>query len=153
MTMKAFAASLLEKYHGPFPRIRKGYSEVKNEISTTSMLTSPLGHTRYFFGDIHKKYQIFASAVAHGPQNLSVDILNIGWWKLWLLQKEEPLDLRMKAQVHDSSPFQYRVGREDLRAKAIQCFRNPVTVHGRVLRIPVDYKYGPNWAEMTKGKE
>ena len=153
MTMKAFAASLLEKYHGPFPRIRKGYSEVKNEISTTNTLTSPLGHTRYFFGDIHKKYQIFASAVAHGPQNLSVDILNIGWWKLWLLQKEEPLDLRMKAQVHDSSPFQYRKGREDLRAKAIQCFRNPVTVHGRVLRIPVDYKYGPNWAEMTKGKE
>lgn len=153
MTMKAFAASLLEKYHGPFPKIREWYSEVKNEIATSGTLTSPLGHTRYFFGDIHKKYQIFASAVAHGPQNLSVDILNIGWWKLWLLQKEEPLDLRMKAQVHDSSPFQYRAGREDLRAKAIECFRNPVTVHGRVLRIPVDYKYGPNWAEMKKGTE
>ena len=66
---------------------------------------SPLGHVRYFFGDPAKHYQTFASAVAHGPQNLSVTIVNKGWWKLWLLQKSEPTALRMKAQVHDSARF------------------------------------------------
>lgn len=152
MTLLSFAASLLDKYHKPFKRVREWYAEVKNEISTTHMLRSPLGHTRYFFGDILKKHQIFASAVAHGPQNLSVSILNKGWWKQWLLQKQEPLDFRMKAQIHDSAPFQYRKGREDIRARAIDCFRNPTVVHGRTLVIPVDYKYGTDWAHMEKGK-
>ena len=151
MTILQFAESLLDKYHQPFKRIRLWYKEVKNEIETTHMLCSPLGHTRYFFGDITKKYQIFASAVAHGPQNLSVDILNKGWWRQWLLQKEEPIAFRMKAQIHDSAPFQYLDGREDIRDRAIECFRNPVVVHGRTLIIPVDYKYGKDWGHMKKG--
>ncbi len=151
ITLKGFATMLLNKYHMPFARIRPWYAEVKNEISSTHMLKSPLGHTRYFFGDIQKKHQIFASAVAHGPQNLSVSILNIGWWKQWQLQKREPGDFRMKAQIHDSAPFQYRKGREDIRKEAIECFNNPVVIHGRTLRIPVDYKSGVNWGNMKKG--
>lgn len=151
VSMKSFAALLLDKYHEPFKRIRQWYAEVKNEIRTTSMLRSPLGHVRYFFGDIDKKHQIFASAVAHGPQNLSVSILNRGWWKQWQLQKREPEDFRMKAQIHDSAPFQYRKGREDIRAEAIECFNNPTEIHGRILKIPVDYKYGTDWGHMLKG--
>jgi len=153
MTLLAFAKSLLEKYHEPFPRIRQWYQEVKASIIATHMLKSPLGYTRYFFGDIEKKYQIFSSAVAHGPQNLSVAILNMGWWKQWLLQKEEPESFRMKAQIHDSAPFQYKEGREDIRKRAIDCFKNPVEIHGRTLRIPVDYKSGKNWGHMVKGTE
>jgi DNA polymerase I-like protein with 3'-5' exonuclease and polymerase domains len=151
--IKAFAAQLLNRYHEAFPEVREWYAKVKNEIATTHMLKSPMGHVRYFFGDIHKKYQIFSSAVAHGPQNLSVSILNIGWWKQWQLQKEEPVDFRMKAQIHDSAPFQYRIGREDIRKKAIDCFNNPVVIHGRTLKIPVDYKEGLNWMNMKKGQE
>lgn len=151
VSMKSFAALLLDKYHEPFKRIRQWYAEVKNEIRTTSMLRSPLGHVRYFFGDIDKKHQIFSSAVAHGPQNLSVSILNKGWWKQWQLQKREPEDFRMKAQIHDSAPFQYREGREDIRVEAIECFNNPTEIHGRILKIPVDYKYGTDWGHMLKG--
>jgi hypothetical protein len=114
------------------------------------MLVSPLGWTRYFFGDITKKYQIFSSAVAHGPQNLSVQILNIGIWKVWQLVKREKGAIRLKAQVHDSAPFQYLKTRPDLRDEAIKLLDNPVTVHGRVLRIPVDCKTGPNWGSMKK---
>ena len=147
----AFVRSLLEKYHVPFKRIREWYKETKNEIKTTSMLVSPLNHTRYFFGDIEKKHQIFASAVAHQPQNLSVAIINRGWWKQWLLQKEEPVAFRMKAQIHDSTPFQYLEGREDVRDRAIRCLDNPVEVHGRILKIPVDYKIGKDWGHMKKG--
>ena len=152
MTMKSFAGLLLEKYHEPFKRIRKWYQEIKNEISATHMLRSPLGHVRWFFGDPAKHYQTFASAVAHGPQNLSVTIVNIGWWKLWEMQKREPIKLRMKAQVHDSAPFQYMTAYPEIRDEAIQCFRNPVTIHGRVLRIPVDYKEGPSWGETIERK-
>jgi len=80
-----------------------------------------------------------------------VSILNIGWWKQWQLQKREPEDFRMKAQIHDSAPFQYRKGREDIRKEAIECFNNPVVIRGRTLRIPVDYKSGVNWGNMKKG--
>ena len=151
MSLKVFASHLLDKYHEPFKRIRAWYAEVKNEIRTTSMLVSPLGHTRFFFGDIDKKHQIFSSAVAHGPQNLSVTILNKGWWRQWQLQKREPVAFRMKAQIHDSAPFQYLEGREDIRKEAIECFNNPTEVRGRILRIPVDYKKGKDWGHMEKG--
>ena len=151
MSLKVFASHLLDKYHEPFKRIRAWYAEVKNEIRTTSMLVSPLGHTRFFFGDIDKKHQIFSSAVAHGPQNLSVTILNKGWWRQWQLQKREPVAFRMKAQIHDSAPFQYLEGREDIRKEAIECFNNPTEVRGRILRIPVDYKKGKDWGHMKKG--
>jgi hypothetical protein len=150
MTIKAFAAMLLEKYHSPFPRLRQWYNEIKTSISETNKLISPLGWTRYFFGDITKDYQLFSSAVAHGPQNLSVMILNIGLWKNWVLTKENPKDFRLKAQIHDSAPFQYRIGREDLRDIAIRNFENPTIVHGKTLKIPVDFKEGPNWGEMKK---
>lgn len=150
MTLLSFAGMLLEKYHSPFPRLKQWYQEIKDEISSSHRLISPLGWTRYFFGDINKNYQLFSSAVAHGPQNLSVSILNIGLWKNWELTKENPKDFRLKAQIHDSAPFQYRIGREDLRDRAIKNFENPVIVHGRTLKIPVDYKEGLCWGEMKK---
>jgi len=150
-TLKQFAGMLLEKYHQPFPKLRRWYQAVKDEIASTHQLKSPLGWTRYFFGDINKNYQIFSSAVAHGPQNLSVNILNIGVWKNYLLMKENPKDFRIKAQIHDSMPFQYRKGREDLRNTAIANFENPIIVNGRTLRIPVDFKEGLTWGTMKKG--
>jgi DNA polymerase I-like protein with 3'-5' exonuclease and polymerase domains len=140
-----FAASLLEAYHKPFPRVRMWYSETKNQIRTNKMLVSPLGHTRYFFGDIDKKYQIFASAVAHGPQNLSVSILNIGFWKIWELVKISGGAIRLKAQIHDSVKTQIRLDRTDFISATLKCLDNPVTINGRILRIPVDYKLGLNW--------
>jgi DNA polymerase I-like protein with 3'-5' exonuclease and polymerase domains len=87
VTLKGFATQLLESYHRPFPRVRVWYKEVYTEIQTTRMLRSPLGWTRYFFGDITKDHNLLRSAVAHAPQNLSVQILNIGLWKIWKLVK------------------------------------------------------------------
>jgi hypothetical protein len=107
------------------------------------MLKSPSGHTRYFFGDIDKKYQIFSSAVAHGPQHLTGAVLNKGFWKIWQLQKANPKDIRMKAQIHDSSLNQFRVERKDEFVKEI---------HDRVLKIPVDYKIGTDWSNMEEFK-
>ena len=65
--------------------------------------------------------------------------------------KENPKDFRIKAQLHDSMPFQRKVGREDLRNIAIANFENPITVNGRVLKIPVDFKEGLTWGTMKKG--
>ena len=151
MTIKQFAKLLLDAYHGPFPRIREWYKEVHGEIKATGTLTSPLGHVRHFFGNIDKDHTMFRSAIAHGPQNLSVSVLNIGFQKIY---KELVLpgkgDIRLKAQIHDSNLGQYKIELRDFYLPRIQALcDNPVIVHGRTLRIPTDLKYGQNWAEES----
>ena len=150
ITLKEFANTLLESYHVPFHRVREWYQEVKNEIVTTKKLKSPLGHTRFFFGDVVKNYRAFNSAVAHAPQNLSVSVLNKGFWKLWQLVKKHNGNFRLKAQVHDSAPFQYREGKPEILLEVIEALDNPVIVHGRTLRIPTDMKVGKSWGTMNK---
>lgn len=152
LTLIMFASHLLDSYHNPFPRVREWYAETKACIATTKMLVSPLGHTRYFFGDITKDHNMLRSAVAHGPQNLSVSVLNIGLWKIWGLVKELKAALRLKAQIHDSVFFQYKKDKPELVQTCLQCLDNPVTIHGRVLRIPTDYKTGHSWGNMEEHK-
>jgi DNA polymerase I-like protein with 3'-5' exonuclease and polymerase domains len=153
ISIKAFAEQLLESYHKPFARVRKWYQEVKSEIRTTHLLKSPSGHTRFFFGDIDKKYQIFSSAVAHGPQHLTGAVLNRGFWKIWKLQKANPKVLRMKAQIHDSALQQFLADKEtEYVPMILNSMDNPLPVNGRILRIPVDYKLGQSWGNMKEYK-
>lgn len=152
LTLKQFATMLLESYHVPFFRVRQWYQEIKNEIKTTGMLKSPLGYTRYFFGDIEKNHAMLNSAVAHAPQNLSVSILNRGFWKVWQLVKKYNGALRLKAQIHDSILFQYRSDMPEIRDEVLKAMDNPVTVHGRILRIPVECKEGDSWGTMKQVK-
>lgn len=150
MTIKSFSGMLLEAYHKPFDRVRPWYDEVKAQIRTTHMLTSPLGYTRYFFGDIDKKYQIHSSAIAHGPQNLSVTILNKGFWKVWQLVKKYKGLLRLKAQIHDSVLTQRPKDREDIRLAVLKEMTEIVKVNGRDMYIPNDMKTGYSWGSMTE---
>lgn len=156
-TLKSFASHLLDLYHVPFNRVRVWYKKIQSEIATTHVLVSPLGHTRYFFGDVVKNHKILRSGVAHQPQNLSVTILNRGFWKVYkTLVLPSNGAFRLKAQVHDSILAQYKANERSIwLPKMLACMDNPVTIHGRVLRIPVDAKYGNNWYEpdMTKYKE
>lgn len=155
ITIQAFAKQLLEAYHVPFPRVREWYKEIYSEILTTGYLVSPLGHTRKFFGNIKTDHNMFRGAVAHQPQNLSVSILNQGYWKVYKqLVIPSHGEYRMKAQVHDSILAQYP---KDKRAyyvpRMMELMRNPVSVHGRTLVIPIDAKVGANWKHMEKYKE
>jgi DNA polymerase I-like protein with 3'-5' exonuclease and polymerase domains len=150
VTVTKFAASLLDSYHKPFPRIREWYGEVKQEISSTSKLVSPLGWTRHFFGDISKNHNMLRGAVAHGPQNLSVSILNIGLWKVWQYQKKNPITFRLKAQIHDSILFQYKKDKPEIKKEIKQLLYTPTIIHGRTLVIPTDSKSGHSWATMEK---
>lgn len=150
MTIRAFSKMLLDAYHKPFPRIKEWYKEIYNEVLTTGKLVSPLGHVRQFFGNIAKDHNMLRSAVAHQPQNLSVSVLNQGFWKIY---KELVLpsngEFRLKAQVHDSIPAQYLASKRDYYVpKMLALMNNPVTVHGRLLTIPVDAKVGPSWGEL-----
>lgn len=151
-TLLGFAKSLLELYHRPFPGIRKWYERLRTEIATTGKLVGPLGNTRVFFGDIEKDHKMLRGAVAHQPQNLSVHILNMGMWKVYKqLVLTSDGKFRLKAQVHDSLLAQYpKEERSIWVPKMVECMTNPVTINGRVLRIPVEAECGPNWKAKSK---
>lgn len=154
-TIKGFASMLLDTYHKPFPRIREWYKEIKQEISDTGFLVSPVGHTRRFFGDIEKDHNMLRSGVAHQPQNLSGHVLNLGYSRVYHeLVIPGNGDIRLKAQIHDSIFGQWRVGMADYYApRVLACMDNPIIVHGRTMRIPVDIKYGHRWAELEVAKD
>lgn len=152
MTLIQFCTMLLNLYHEPFNKIRPWYKDIQYEVSTTGYLKSPSGYTRRFFGDIVKNHSVLRGAVAHLPQNLSVVILNKGFWRIYkdmVVQPVEGLklgDYRLKAQVHDSILGQYR---KELRDKCIRMMLermdNPVVINGKELRIPLDANYGDSW--------
>lgn len=147
LTLKEFAQLCLDKFHSPFPRIKEWYADIKFRINTTERLTSPLGWTRIFFNANKLTYTQHTEAIAHEPQNLSVNILNIGLWKVWKLVKEENGNLRLKAQIHDSIFAQYRTTRVDLPEKMNSCMQNTVRINGKDLLIPTDVKISQAWKE------
>lgn len=151
-TLRQFAKDLLDVYHRPFPRIREWYKEIEEEIRDTGFLVSPTGQVRKFFGDIKRSHTMLRSAVAHQPQNLSVEILNKGFLRAYHeICLPSNGDFRLKAQIHDSIFGQWKISRRDeFAAKLAQCMYNPTVVHGRTLVIPIDIKHGQNWAEADE---
>lgn len=133
------AAHLLEVYASTYPKI-KGlwYERIKQTIRESGKLTSALGFTRRFFGRPWESKPALNAAVAHGPQNLSVAIINEEYYNIWRValygsyyrpndyqkfysfkpQEVTPVaeiklpilvgNVRQKAQIHDSHFLQYR---------------------------------------------
>lgn len=151
--LKAFARFLLGIYHKRFPEIQEDYKATRNEVLRTGKLVSPMGYTRVFFGNILEDHKIFRSAVAHKPQNLSVTILNKGFWKVYKLCVASNGDLRLKAQIHDSIKGQIRDDKvEYYKPLILEAMNNPVQMPtGRILRIPVDFAVGKTWKQIKEG--
>jgi DNA polymerase I-like protein with 3'-5' exonuclease and polymerase domains len=140
---------LLKCFDTTYPRIRKGYyNEVTKEILETKKLVSPLGWTRYCFGDPLKKLNLNAY-VAHGPQNLSVQILNEGMAKVYAQLVDKTF--RLLAQIHDSLLIMYKDTPENIEKlhKVVEFVTIPVTIHGRTMVIPPELSYGKDvWGDL-----
>jgi DNA polymerase-1 len=154
-SLKEFATWLLSLYNEPFPEVNEWYKEVKLEVLRTQKLKSVLGYTRYFFGDVLKDHKVYRNAVAHGPQNLNVMILDKSLWKVYqnLVLGKAPNtkmgEFRFKAQIHDSIFYQVIEDRKEFyNTLLLQLMSNPVEIKGKVMRIPIDISNGRTWAEV-----
>lgn len=160
---------LLDVYERTYPKIKKDwYDSIIKEVSLTGRLVSPLGWTRIFFNKPHRANKpALNAAVAHPPQNLSVGIVNKEFYNVWRSQiygsyyqdgREIQCDLRgivrVKAQIHDSIPFQFRADRPDAPGLVLSIMGTSVQVRGadgvlRDMRIPTDMKEGRyRWSEL-----
>ena len=167
---------LLERYSATYPKVKGIYYEsIVKRIELTKKLVSPLGWTRFFFGNPRKNKLHLNSAVAHEPQNFSVAIINEEFYNVWrcsvyggyfhvdYLSKDKKREyrqcdlrglIRLKAQIHDSIFFQYRADRPDLPGVVNDLMQTPVPVTGadgkvRTMLIPSDISAGKKrWSEL-----
>ena len=144
---KQVCQALLDAYAAAYPAVKgRWYDSIKYAVTTTKMLKSPLGWTRYCFGNPAANKQALNSYVAHVPQNLSVSIINkafVAVWQQFVLTGR----IRIKAQIHDSILFQYRIGDEAVVEAVAAVMRLEIPVIGsdgkkRMLVIPSDTKAG-----------
>lgn len=120
---------LLDRYALTYPEIKKDwYNDIKRTIKLTKKLVSALGWTRYFFADPSSSKPALNAAVAHGPQNLSVCIINKGFYRAWRESVYGGLRglLRLKAQIHDSILYCYK--RADVPRLLAEIMTIPVKV-------------------------
>jgi predicted nucleotidyltransferase len=168
-TLKMVCAHLLDVYDKTYPRVRGlGYDAIIKEITTTGRLVSARGWTRIFFGKPSRSNKpMLNAAVAHPPQNLSVDSINEEFYNVWRAtvygsyykdKQEIHCDLRglvrIKAQIHDSIFFQYRQERPDLPKIVEGIMQTKVDIKGadgvtRTMFIPSDISAGKTrWSEL-----
>ena len=136
-SVKEIAEDLLLRFEKAYPVIRGRFQqEIKHSLKTSKALTSPIGWKRLFFGDVDNKL-VLNAAIAHGPQNLSVSLVNRGYLELWLKYRNDSRVVFL-AQIHDSILFQIRKDSLDLlpSIKAIYDATAIVEVRGNLMTIP-----------------
>ena len=134
------ATYLLSLFDRAYPAIRgRWQQEIIREVLTTNKLVSPSGWTRWCFGNPSANKLDLNAYVAHGPQHLSVKLVNKSLIEIWR-ELALPLgnNLRLKAQIHDSIFGQYRIGHEDVVHEAEKLMRVKIIVHEKELLIPND---------------
>lgn len=120
------------------------YAEIITEVETTRKLVSPLGWTRYCFDNPRENKPAMNAYVAHPSQNLSVGDVNESMLRMYNDPRLQDFsEFRINGQVHDSIPYQIKIGLEDKYNPIVkELFSKPIMVHGRSMLIPVDVSKG-----------
>lgn len=142
-----------DKYFAAFPAIG-GPSEhnyhkwVKETLRREREITTLFGRRRNFFGDPQAD-ETLRAAIAHSPQSMTADEIDIGLLALWRANI-----CRLMIQVHDSILIQYPEELEDeIVPQAMKLLRVPlVLTKGREFVVPCDCKVGWNWGDVQYDK-
>lgn len=154
-TLTQVCQHLLRTYEQTYPEVKRDwYDEIKRTIKLTKKLVSPIGWTRHFFADPTSSKPALNAAVAHGPQNLSVGIINTVFYRIWhdTVYGDLVGKVRLKAQIHDSIFFVYRGA--DTPDIVCSRMKTSVDVKGtdgiiRTMIIPPDMNAGQTyWGDL-----
>lgn len=144
-------------YMTEFSGIKRYHTDVARKLQTESIITTPLGRKRHFFGRNYAD-DILRKGVAYIPQSTVGDILNFGMWMIW---KHLP-EVELLAQLHDAVLIQYDDD-HGVEQDVIQRARDLMTIavwitdmrrrdHARrSMTIPTDATVGWNWAKIGRG--
>lgn len=135
-----------EQYFAQFPELRMYHHWCAQELATKGSDTSLMGRPRSFFGRRNDDATL-REFIAYSQQETVAHILGLGTLSLWRARI-----CQLLLQVHDALLIQYPEEQED---KLIPQIRKHMEIevpllHGRVMKIPVDFATGWNWGPWEK---
>lgn len=150
--------SYMDNFHqryilGPkcaYPCIPKWWQWTIEQIQTKSILTTPFGRTRQFFGRPNDP-ATWRESIAFMPQSMTADGTSLGFWRVHRhMQRGGKRQVQLLAETYDSIAFQYPEELEDeIVPEAIHhmLVEMPI-VNGRKYTVPVEAKVGWNWGNI-----
>ena len=134
------------KYYDAYP-LQRWHQWVESEIQSKRILTTFVGRRRQFFSRTSDKKTI-KEGIAFEPQSASVDICNIGLYRLWKHMRNE---VQLLQQGHDSVLLQFPEEREaEILPRAKKLLEIHFDIEGRDFYVPVECKTGHNWMEASE---
>jgi DNA polymerase-1 len=133
-----------------YPEIHRWWQWVAEQLQTTSLLVTPFGRRRHFFGRPGDETTL-REAIAFLPQSTTADRMNLGLWRVW---KKEP-GCQLLAQTYDSITFQALDDShfDDLVGRVLEHIRVELFApSGRRYWVPGEAKVGWNWGYRTEDK-
>jgi len=148
------------RYFAAFPGILKWHNKIRMDLANGKPITTPLGRRCHFPGRAWDNDTI-KSAVAYVPQSSIGDILNLGFYKIWLKYDKCNVGshfiheghfvpaIELLTQVHDSVLFQYDPAYEHIIIPLLQReLQIPITINNEECLIGVDAQIGWNWGKV-----
>jgi DNA polymerase-1 len=147
--IKDFQERYLDKYKG----IVRWHGVISRMLGESSYLVTPMGRRRLFFERCSDDSTL-RKAIAYVPQSTIGDLLNLGLLRVWRkLDAGLEFLLQCLGQVHDAAVLQVALTHLHLIGEAKALMTIPVPIHGRIMVVPVEAKYGQNWKHLKKYAE
>lgn len=144
------ALEFQDKYFTKYSKIPLWHQKEITELQSKGILTTPFGRKRTFWGRLSDE-ATKREAIAHKPQSMVGDYMNIGLWRVW--NYLEPEGLQVLLQCHDAILTQVPKDKVDYFAsRMVEYLRVKVLVNDRIMQIPAELKTGYNWAEADPSK-
>lgn len=139
------AKDFQEKYFGAFPCIPAWHQSVFYNLENLGYLISPFGRRRFFFGR-PKDGSTQRDAVAHVPQSMTADEINLGLLNLWRADR-----VQLLVQVHDSILFQFPEHlRDEIVPWAVEAIKTRLVLErGREFIVPTEASTGWTWGKHS----
>jgi len=141
------------RYYQNFPGIKQKFQyDIRMQLKNNRrMIINTFGRKRKFLHPLGD--ELFRQAYSHIPQSTVADVVNKGL--INCMSHMHLFDARVVAQIHDSLLFEFPVtasGGEFVEFVKVvrQCMTIPMTIHGRELVIPVEFKMGFTWGRMQE---
>lgn len=134
-----------------YPALPRYWQWIAEQLQTTSLLITPFGRQRHFFGRAHDDTTL-REAIAFLPQSTTADRMNLGLWKVW---KHLP-QVQLLAQTYDSITFQFPEDADShaIISRALELIRVELKApNGRTYVVPGEAKVGWNWGYYTEQKD
>jgi DNA polymerase I-like protein with 3'-5' exonuclease and polymerase domains len=137
-------------YHGEFPGIKRRMLRVKDTIQRTKSITSFLGRKILFiqsWGD-----ELLKRAYAWRSQSTIGEMAIIAMTKLNYVGKHFEPFMFPCLNTHDGLATRVKLGNRDaVTARMADAFNIPISYLGKIIRIPVEVSWGPNFNDVEKG--